>query len=349
MEQKQEEQKYDFTDKQRTEILRKRFKVGEDQNECEDKSLEKIIDGIINAIKNDNNYKNCIQKYWFTKQIEKWKKDDNNKNKELSEDELMDMVKKDLKVRIANTMLALEQELKKHEDINEEDIWFYQQGKDVVLQHNNDDICRVLDFNFSWQHISPPYKPFFMTNKNDDDKLNGVCIYKHGDDKKKIKWIMACFKDDCTKPQCKITFQTNENNKITNVKIKNKKDKNSKSTYTISLDEAGKVEQITKKGEEEEENKDKNNYKDEIKQLLFEDDINKVLIENIECELNREQKKVFDKIKAHLGIKEEHDEKKWKNKENNQINNPKPKYTLCGFDNDICGFKESGGFGCCGW
>ena len=343
-EQKQEEQNYDFTDKQRAEILKKKFKVGNDQDGYKDKSIEEIIDGIINAIKNDNNYKNCIQKYWFTKQIEKCKKDDNNKNKELSEDELISIKKKDLKIRIANTMLALEQELKKHEDINEEDIWFYQQDKDVVLQHNNDDICRVLDFNFRWQHISPPYKPFFMTNKNDEGKLNGVCIYKHGNDenedgKSKTKWIMACFKDNYTKPQCKITFQTDKNNKITNVKIKNKKDKNSKSTYTISLDEAGKVEQITKEGEEEEENKD---YKDEIKQLLFKDDINKVLIENIECELNGEQKKVFDKIKAHLGIKEEHDEKKW-------TNNPEPKYTLCDFNNNICGFKKSGGFGCCGW
>lgn len=342
-EQKQKEQNYDFTDKQRAEILKKKFKVGNDQDGYKDKSLEEIIDGIINAIKKyDDIYKDCILQYWFTKQIEKWNKDDNNKNKKL-DDELMNIVKEDLKIRIANTMLAL----KERKDIDWENIWFNNEhgyASIVALQNDDNIILTISDFTCQWQHRSPPYKPFFMTNKNDDDKLNGVCIYKHGDDKKKTKWIMACFKSDYTKPQCKITFQTNKNNKITNVDIETEKDENSKSTYTISLDEAGKVEQITK--EDDDENKD---YKDEIKQLLFEDDINKVLIENIECELNREQKKVFDKIKAHLGIKEEHDEKKWKNKENNQINNPKPKYTLCGFDNDICGLKESGGFGSCGW
>ena len=61
--------------------------------------------------------KKCIRKYWFTKQIEEWKKDDNNKNKEPTDEDLMDIVKKDLKIRIANTMLELKQELKKQKDI----------------------------------------------------------------------------------------------------------------------------------------------------------------------------------------------------------------------------------------
>ena len=330
MAQKQEEQNCDFT-KAPLEILQQTFKVGQKKNACLEKSLEEIIDGIINAIKNDNDYKNCIQKYWFTKQIEKWKEDDNNKNKELSEDELMDIVKKDLKIRIANTMLELKQELKKHKDIKEEDIWFYCSDDNhyVILRHNNNDICQVSDFNFLWQHISLPYKPFFMKNPNDNNKLNGVCIYKHGNDKKKTKWIMACFEDDDMYSQCKITFKTNENNEITDVKIKTEKDSNSKSTYTISLNDEGKVEQITKKGGEV------NNADciEEINNLLFKDDIFKVLRERIEDELDNQQKVVFDKIKEYLGIvkeekKEEEkkeEEKKEENKEEEKVNiNNKP-------------------------
>ena len=312
MEKDQKEQKYKFTKEEREKILKETFKVGRLEDKCEKRSLEAIIDDVINAIKDDNDEKDCIRKYWFTKQIEEWKKDDNNKNKEPSNDELMEIVREDLKIRIANTMLALKQELKKHKDIKEEDIWFYCSDDNhyVILRHNNNDICQVSDFNFLWQHISLPYKPFFMKNPNDNNKLNGVCIYKHGDDKKKTKWIMACFKDDCTKPQCKITFQTNENNKITNVEIENKKDSNGKSTYTISLNnKTGKVAQITKKGEVDA-NK---NYAEEIKQLLFEDKINKVLIDRIEDELDNQQKVVFDKIKEYLGVvKEEKKEEETK-------------------------------------
>ena len=310
MEKDQKEQKYKFTKEEREKILGETFNVGKEQNKCNKKTLEGIIDDVINAIKNGacyNDRKDCIRKYWFTKQIEEWKK---KNNKEPSDNELMNIVKEDLKVRIANTMLELKQELKKHKDIKEEDIWFYQSDQYVILRHNNDDICEVSGFNHVCQHISPPYKPFFMKNPNDNNKLNGVCIYKHGNDKKKTKWIMACFKDQYTMPpRCKITFQTNENNEITNVKIKTKKDINSsKSTYKISLDNEGRVEKITKKGGEE--NKDKNNYNNEIKQLLFEDDINKVLIENIECELDNQQKVVFDKIKEHLGNVEEKEAEK---------------------------------------
>ena len=168
---------------------------------------------------------------------------------------------------------------------------------------------QVSYFN-TWYHLaSPPYKPYFMKNPNDNNNLNGVCIYKHGNDENNTKWIMACFRNGITVPQCKITFQTNENNKITNVDIETKKNKNSKSIYTISLDEAGQVKKITKEGEDDE-NKDKNNYNNEIKQLLFKDDINKVLIENIECELDEQQKQVFDTIKKHIGIKIEKDNKK---------------------------------------
>ena len=144
-----------------------------------------------------------------------------------------------------------------------------------------------------------------MKNQNDNGELNGVCIYKYGNDKSKTKWIMACFTDNVTYPQCKITFQTNENNnnKITNVEIETEKDNNSKSTYTISLNDVGEAEQITKKGEEDA-NK---NYAEEIKQLLFKDDINKVFIERIEDEFDSQQKVVFDNIKNYLGVVKEED------------------------------------------
>ena len=312
MEQKQEEQKYKFTDEERKPILKEKFKVGIFQNACDKKSLEEIIDDVINVIKKSDKIKNCIKKYWFTKQIEEWKK---NNNKEPNEDELMNIVKEDLKVRMVNTML----ELKQLKGINQGDIWFYQNRHHVGLKQNDDYICEVSYFNWHTCHISPPYKPFFMKNQNDNYKLNGVCIHKHGnDDEYKTKWIMACFKDEDMEPQCKITFQTNEDNKITNVKIETKKDSSSKSTYTISLNKEGKVKKITKKGEEENANQ---NYTEEIKRLLFEDNTNKHLTENIELELDKKQKEVFDTIKKHIGVVKE------ENKEEDN-NNCK----CCGFD-----------------
>ena len=217
----------------------------------------------------------------------------------------MEMVEKDLKIRIANTMLALE----KRTDIDKKNIWFYQNGKYVDVNHNDDKICQVSEFSPEYYHASPPYKPFFMKNQNDNDKLNGVCIYKHGkdeneDSKNKTKWIMACFNDDDTEPQCKITFKTDENDKITNVEIETAKDRNGdKSIYTISLNDKGQVGQITKKGEE---GKDAY-YIEEINNLLFKDETNKHLTENIECELDNRQKQVFDKIKEYLGVVKEED------------------------------------------
>ncbi|MBQ7552235.1 MAG: hypothetical protein IJT15_02185, partial [Rickettsiales bacterium] len=236
--QEPEQQNYDFTDDQRAEILKETFNVGPHMNECEEKSLENIIDSVIKAIKDDDYYnviKCCIKKYWFTKQIEEWKYKENTKEAP-EDDELMNIVKEDLKIRIANTML----ELKKH-NIDEKNIWFYQNGEYVDVKHNDDKICQVSEFNTVYRHVSPPYKPCFMNDKNDKNKLNGVCIYKHGKDenedgKSKTKWIMACFKDDDTEPQCKITFKTDENDKITNVEIETAKDRNGdKSIYTISL------------------------------------------------------------------------------------------------------------------
>ena len=307
-----EQRNDEIINKEQKEILKETFNVGENQNECEKKTLEGIIDDVIDNIKNDDEIydkmKNYIKKYWFTKQIEEWKKNNNNnKNKEPSDEELMNIVKKDLKIRIANTMLALRQQ-----DINQGDIWFYKDNDYVVLKHNEDDICRVLDFNYFDQHISPPYKPVFMKDKNDDNKLNGVCICKHGDDengddKSKTKWIMAGFRNEYIKPpRCKITFQTDGENKITNVEIETKKYKNSKSIYTISLNDKEEVTKITKDNKEE----NANNDKEDIEKLLYKDEINKVLIERIEDELDEQQKVVFDTIKKHIGIKIEKDNKK---------------------------------------
>ena len=310
MEKDQKEQKYKFTKEEREKILKETFKVGRLEDKCEKRSLEAIIDDVINAIKDDNDEKDCIRKYWFTKQIEEWKKDDNNKNKEPSNDELMEIVREELKIRIANTMLALEQELKQHKDIKKDDIWFRQAGKYVVLKHIFSDICYVLDFRDVYSHTHPPYKPYFMYNENACDPLKGVCIYNGLNDEKNKKWIKACFIADFLEPQCEITFQTNEKDNITKVEIENKKDKNSgRSTYTISLNDEGQVEKITKKGEVDA-NK---NYAEEIKQLLFEDKINKVLIDRIEDELDNQQKVVFDKIKEYLGVvKEEKKEEETK-------------------------------------
>ena len=320
--------------------MKEKFKVSKCGKECEEKLLEDIIDGVINAIKDaikddddykkdDDDYKNCIRKYWFTKQIEEWKKN-NKTNKEPSDDELMEIVREDLKIRIANTMLELKQELKKHKDIKEEDIWFYQSDQYVILLHNNDYICEVLDFNYVYYHISPPYKPFFMKNPNDNNKLNGVCIDKHGNDENKTKWIMACFRHDCAVPQCKITFQTDGGNKIKNVEIETAKDKNSKSTYTISLNDEGRVAQITKEGGEV------NNADciEEINNLLFKDDIFKVLRERIEDELDNQQKVVFDKIKEHLGNVEEKEAEKEDNTNiiTKDINKDNSSCNCCGLD-----------------
>ena len=212
----------------------------------------------------------------------------------------MDIVKEDLKIRTANTIL----ELRKQTGINDENIWFnneHEYASIVKLQNDNNIILTISQFNDRYYHVSPPYKPFFMNNQHDNGKLNGVCIYKHGNDenedgKSKTKWIMACFKDDGIVPQCKITFKTNKNDKIKNVEIETAKDENSELTYTISLNDKGEVDEITKAGNVDEDK----NYAKEIEKLLFKDKTNKHLTENIEYELDSQQKQVWDSIKIAL-------------------------------------------------
>ena len=304
MKEKQEEQKYKFTDEERKPILKEKFKVGIFQGTGNKKTLEEIIDDVINVITKSDNIKNCIKKYWFTKQIEEWKK--NNNNEEPNDDKLMDIVKEDFKIRIANTMLELE----KQKDIDKKEIWFEQFfGSHVFLTHNDKWICEVSNFNSIAYHAFPPYKPFFMKNQSDGGgNLNGVCICKHGNNEGKTKWIKACFGDKHMVPRCKIQFQTDKDDKITNVEIKTKKNsyRTSKSMYTIYLDDKEEVTKITKNHEEE----NANDYKEDIKELLYKDEINKVLIERIEDELNSQQKEVFEKIKKYIGVnkKEEKEE-----------------------------------------
>ena len=343
MRQKQKESNYKCLNEKQEQILQKEFNFGPNRKKYKKIKLIYIIDWIIDYVKNkrdDSDVLDCIRKYWFTKQIEEWK-NNNQTNEEPNNDKLMDIVKEDLKVRIANTMLELE----KQKGINEENIWFHESGNYVSLQHDDDDICLVSGFNNAFHHASPPYKPFFTNSPNDKNKLNCVYIYKHGDDKSKKKWITAHFKDHCAS----IQFQTNENDKITNVEIENKKDSDSESTYTISLNNnTGEVEKITKEGEEVNDA----GYK-EINNLLFKDKINKHLTENIECELDNQQKVVFYKIKEYLlGIeKDTKKEKKEKNKEeekekkeeDNKFNNTYNKIIVNSINNkqSNAGIKEA--------
>ena len=93
MEKDPEQQNYEFTDAERAEILQKEFNCKHHSGgKVKKETITDIIDGVINAIKDDDKIKDCIKKHWFTKQIEKWNKDDNNKNKEL-DDEVMNIVK----------------------------------------------------------------------------------------------------------------------------------------------------------------------------------------------------------------------------------------------------------------
>ena len=126
-----------------------------------------------------------------------------------------------------------------------------------------------------------------------------------------------------------IEFKTNEKNNITKVTITIYKNGEDEKQYTISLNEEGKAQSITKKGEENDNNKD---YKDEIKKLLYGDKINKHLTENIEYELDEEQGKVWNEIQSFLKTKieenkveeysknNEEQEQKEEEEENKEIN-----------------------------
>ena len=354
------------------------------------KTLSEIIDLIIKDIKenikDNNKIKDCIKEHWFTKQIEEWKKDDNNKNKNL-DDELMNIVKKDITSRIISTISRLQQQ----HQITDNNLFFaFTNPHEVCLYSKSSDgqgnivknIITTLRFDSFSHLVCLPQKPFFIKNtdsrnknirnkgnrnkrnkgnRNKDtgnkDKFNGICIEKHGDEtnEAKTKWIQASIEEDGNTYVCWIKFITykNKNNStekrivlaieqknvigfreekihiilkqpFQNINISN--DKNGitalkptiKGGTKFSNDKNGITAlKPTIKGEIKISN-DKNGITaleptitegtktDFIK--LCENKIIKQLITNIICELNDEQKKLFDKMNAQNDIITEKEE-----------------------------------------
>ena len=165
----------------------------------------------------------------------------------------------------------------------------------------------------------PPDTPFFSKYFNDcnHNEVSGVVMEKSicTDITNKTSEKISSTLDDLGQyHKIEFTFNKQEqNNNINNVLVMCSKEKHTTAQqYNISFKEDGDVDKITIEGQGVQENECKNFLK---KMLSKQDDeINKNLIENIECELDREQKKVFDKIKAHLGVVKEK-EKEEKNKE----------------------------------
>lgn len=142
----------------------------------------------------------------------------------------------------------------------------------------------------------PPYRPFFTKDTECQEPLNGGYTTNNINIDKKTTTIKSLIKWPHNNV-ISIEFKTNEKNNITKVTITIYKNREYEKRYTISLNEEGKVQSITKKSEENDNNKD---YKDEIKKLLYGDKINKHLTENIEYELDEEQRKVWNEIQSFL-------------------------------------------------
>ena len=300
---KEEEQ--GFAEKEKQQILGKRFVVYNKSNNPSEATLEEIINSIIEETYDfDKDERQFAQNTAFKEQVEDWK--EKKQNKDPSNKELAKIIQQDLLDRMVNTMLTLQKDHNKIFDnflFKIETVLAGAPNCTILLK---DKTC-IKVFNFcDTSVLYPARKPFFMKNPNDNDKLNGVCIYKCGN--KNEECITACFKDRFTKPKCEITFKTDENNKITNVEIET----DGESTCTISLNKAGNVEKITKRSIEVNDA----GYK-EINNLLFKDETHKHLTENIECELDSQQKAVFDEIKKYIGVDEKVEEKK---KEEENIN-----------------------------
>ena len=334
------------------------------------KTLSEIIDLIIKDIKenikDNNKIKDCIKEHWFTKQIEEWKKDDNNKNKNL-DDELMNIVKKDITSRIISTISRLQQQ----HQITDNNLFFaFTNPHEVCLYSKSSDgqgnivknIITTLRFDSFSHLVCLPQKPFFIKNtdsrnknirnkgnrnkrnkgnRNKDtgnkDKFNGICIEKHGDEtnEAKTKWIQASIEEDGNTYVCWIKFITykNKNNSTEKRIVLAIEQKNvigfreekihiilkqPFQNINISNDKNGITAlKPTIKGEIKISN-DKNGITaleptitegtktDFIK--LCENKIIKQLITNIICELNDEQKKLFDKMNAQNDIITEKEE-----------------------------------------
>lgn len=80
---------------------------------------------------------------------------------------------------------------------------------------------QIADFNTSYHLRHPALKPYFMKINNE---IKGICTLKHYNDnfnvkpnETKEKWIKVSFGDNGQPPNCKISFNANEDSKITEV------------------------------------------------------------------------------------------------------------------------------------
>ena len=252
-------------------------------------------------------------------------------------DEQKQNFEKECKCRIAKTMLTLQ---KQYPD-DYKNIYFcfsrcsnlylkigYQMKKKIYDVDEPYIVMPILARNGRESLYLPPYRPFFTKDTECQEPLNGGYTTNNINIDEKTTTIKSLIKWPHNNV-ISIEFKTNEKNNITKVTITIYKNGEDEKQYTISLNEEGKAQSITKKGEENDNNKD---YKDEIKKLLYGDKINKHLTENIEYELDEEQGKVWNEIQSFLKTKieenkveeysknNEEQEQKEEEEENKEIN-----------------------------
>ena len=253
-------------------------------------------------------------------------------------DEQKQNFEKECKCRIAKTMLTLQ---KQYPDDYKNIYFCFSRNSNLYLKigdkmkktYDVDEpyiVMPILAQNGRKSLYLPPCRPFFTKDTECQEPLNGGYTTNNINIDEKTTTIKSLIKWPY-KNGISIEFKTNEKNNITKVTIKIYKNVGNEKQYTISLNEEGKVQSITKKGEETDNNK---YYKDEIKKLLYRDKINKHLTENIEYELDEEQGKVWNEIQSFLKTKieenkveeysknnEEQEQKE--EEENNEINKRK--------------------------
>ena len=275
-------------------------------------TIQKIIDTWVYQVeqeaKNNEREKKLLKEIFFKKKIEEYKKTN------LTDDELWTIVKQ----TITNRFLKTINEIKKqwpNININElccmDDVYHT-----IWIENNTNDInfrISMLGLSFDGNNKSnpwynyPPIKQHFI--QDSENNVCGIEISKDlvNEEKQNIS-IKAMFS---TIAGSSITIAFNRPSKTSNinevvVEYKNIKD-NKTNIFTISLQEDNTITEITKNNS----TGNTQTIQQELKNLLFDDEINKYLTENIECELDSQQKVVFDKIKNYLGVvKEEKEEKK---------------------------------------
>ena len=262
-----------------------------------------------------------LKTVWFEKEIEDWK----NKYKKDKDPDLDTLLYEIVKPTMTNRIVKAIQELKnKYPDAySQMTIFLFRTCARIILNYSP--CLTLLNVQNLFGRVSQPEKPFFIKKNN---KLYCVSITKHYDSSDLLnqKLFNISIAAECGENNITIKFNKQSKDEDINEVIfeYNNKSKQ-KIIYKISLNEEGEIDKIIKENEDGE-NKD---YKDEIKQLLYEDkdkdNINKHLIENIELELDSKQKEVFKKIKAYIGIKEVKEKKRKKkkdiNKKKKDINN----------------------------